>query len=109
MEKSHKPVCGNSDCTVDHKELRKFLLSYGYYEQQPRGWLKPVGFHLFVFNEEKLEWSNVFLGGTGKFDLWEKKTLSNPEDIKHFEAYTRINVSVSAEADFRTYRDFVEE
>ena len=83
--------------------LREALLAMGYTEAKPGRWLKPVGYHLFTFDEAKRTWRNYFKGGTGEIMIWESREL--PEDnalsrIKEAEAYTKINVEKSINSSF---------
>lgn len=86
------------------------LRSLSYSEVKTGIWMKPVGFHLFAFRESDSMWLNYFLAGTGEILVWESKTVE-PNDLndvgaiihclKHWEAYTRINIAASAQSEFQ--------
>ena len=86
---------------------REALLALAYREAKPGRWLKPVGFHLFSYLEERDEWVNWFMDANGKINTWESHTRAkewNGEtflaSLRSWEAYTRISTHVSEAADF---------
>ena len=88
--------------------LREALKAMGYHEARPKRWAKPVGFHLFTYSEEYGAWENWFLGADNdEPKVWARKEFGPVEEsgsfvtqIKDWEAYTRINIDVSARASF---------
>lgn len=90
---------------------REALLAMGYREALPRKWTKQFGFHLLTFSEELGEWTNWFLAGTGETLVWERKKFEAEDyagdfvrQIKHWEAYTRINIAASEGSHFEKPR-----
>lgn len=79
--------------------IRDILLSMGYHEGAPGKWLKPVGYHLFTFSEERSEWANWFKTyHTKELACWDRKKLDpefTPErfliELQEWEAYTNIS------------------
>ncbi len=80
-------------------KMREALISMCYREVKPGVWAKPVGFHLFTFEEDRNEWTNWYKAGTGEIDRYEAKEPDLEEGtaisfLKGYEAYTRTNITV---------------
>jgi len=79
--------------------IRKALQSMNYREVEPGRWLKPVGYHLFSYEENRGqlgEWTSWYKGVDGKIGRMDvrKTHFSNVflNDLKEWEAYARTNV-----------------
>ena len=51
--------------------IRECLKAMNYREALPGKWVKPWGWQLFTFSEERNEWANWFVAATGETSLWE--------------------------------------
>lgn len=74
--------------------MRKELLSMGYREAQKDKWLKPVGYHLFIFDTQTKSWSNWFQAK--ELALWNEHFFEGTEDefitfLKRSESDTKTN------------------
>lgn len=83
--------------------MREYLLSYGYVEEKPGKWIKPVGYHLLTFNESDMRWANYFMDSFGVISCWESKVIDIKymDAIRTLEAYTKFSIYPSIKADFR--------
>lgn len=90
--------------------IRETLISMGYREIEEGKWAKPVGYHLFTFEEAKSLWTNWCYGADEKIHIYESHPWlpdsayhpnhkpREPEstrfivDLKTWEAYTRISI-----------------
>lgn len=55
---------------------RKALASMGYSEGDNGQWFKPVGYHLFTYEETTRTWSNWFPGNGGSPIKWSQANLA---------------------------------
>lgn len=72
--------------------IRQSLSSMCYREVKPGKWLKPVGLHIFSYEEDKKLWSNWFKDATGKISLWQSEEIVDGDFIvclKELEAYSK--------------------
>jgi hypothetical protein len=60
-------------------DIRLALLQMAYVERKPGLWVKPVGYHLFAYVEERAEWSNHLWTARGHF-VYERHTWGVAED-----------------------------
>ena len=57
-------------------------------------WAKPVGTHLFTYEEDRQEWTNWFTNQVGERDRWEHKNYNEDTDgpfldwLSQVEAWT---------------------
>lgn len=75
--------------------IEKILTSMSYRLIQKNIWMKPIGFHLFTYNEERKEWINFFKSKEESL-IWESKIYNNPEEdfllwLKYNECYTKTD------------------
>jgi len=64
--------------------VRQFLISMGYREEKPGKWLKPIGFCLFSFEEDRSEWTNWFRSAdNGQPAIWESKKIDTTMSDRH--------------------------
>lgn len=88
--------------------VREVLLSMGYREERTGHWLKPIGHHVFTFNEEHKEWINWFKSAsTNDILTMESHVWVDMNDgeaffieLRQWEAYTNITAGDHT-ADFR--------
>lgn len=78
----------------------------GYRENQKEKWLKPVGYHLFSFEESTKNWCNWFQGRT-EILLWDQFTFEGADDefldfLKQTEANTKTNSFTEMDNNFLT-------
>jgi hypothetical protein len=89
--------------------LPEALAAMGYHELRPKVWLKPVGFQLFMFEEEKLLWTNWFRPlDDPKPAIWQTERVHL--DVGHFgellyqlkfiECYTRTDIGYQSGSQF---------
>lgn len=88
--------------------LRTSLSTMGYREVKEGVWAKPVGLHLFTYDEKKALWTNWCREVTGNVGVYETHK-PGPDEVDtdfwkilaNWEAYSRINVGEPGQADFR--------
>lgn len=95
----------------------KILTQMGYRKLKPGVWAKPVSFHLFMFEMDKMLWTNFFKSAdNSKMLIWNTETYKeddwkiNDEDppnflyfLKYTEHFTRIDVrGTDSEFEFLT-------
>lgn len=89
--------------------LKLALSAMGYRDMGAGRWAKPVGYHLFTFEMDRMQWANWFGDVSGQISVWESKLFfkENASDfeksldfLKGVEAYTRINIDASRRARF---------
>ena len=76
--------------------IREVMISMGYREVKEKRWAKPVGLHLFTFDEEGTRWTNWFYGVDNKMHIWETHEDCTQYGeflvtLKQWEAWTRIS------------------
>jgi hypothetical protein len=94
-------------------KLKIALLSMGYRCIGSHKWAKPVGFHVFTYEEDREEWTNWFFGKDQNIHRWDAKTLSDNVEkrgsyvsqLKEIEAYSKINTYASATSKFSFLTD----
>jgi len=94
------------------ENFERDLVKMGYRSLKPKIWAKPVAFHLFLFEEEKLLWTNFFKGVDGQMLIWNTETYKEKDwevdgkeefllFLKYTEQYTRIDTrNVDSEFEF---------
>jgi hypothetical protein len=97
-------------------EVRLALLAMGYRKARPSKWAKPVGYHLFTFNEEKMEWANWFRSMDGQILAYERRHFPASADydpgrhirhltplrrLKECEAWSRTDVASESGSEFQ--------
>lgn len=77
-------------------------------------WAKPVAFHLFLFEMDKMLWTNFFKAASGQMCIWNTETYVEKNwelegkssfllFLKYTEQYTRIDTrNVDSEFEFMT-------
>jgi len=84
-------------------EIKRDLLSMGYRLMKPGVWGKPFGYHLLVFEEDKMLLSNWFIGN-GETHLWNTlqchEDISLLDSIKSFEASTKVDGHSNSQSQF---------
>jgi len=97
------------------EKIEEALIKMGYRKLKSNIWAKPVAFHLFFFETDKMLWSNFFKGkDEGSICIWnteiykEKDWEINGKSpfllfLKYTEQCTKIDVrSVDSEFKFLT-------
>lgn len=87
------------------EKIEKCLIQMGYRKLKHDVWAKPVAFHLFFFEMDKMLWTNFFKGKDNAMCIWNSETYKeddwkiNDNDppnflsfLKYTEQYTRIDV-----------------
>jgi len=77
--------------------IREKILSMSYREEKPGVWAKPVGYHLFSFDETKMEWTNWFKDVRDEISVFERKSIPIQgfiEYLKMYEAFARTNCGI---------------
>lgn len=86
--------------------LRAALRSMAYSELRPGRWIKPIGFMLMVFAEETEEFGAWFNSTEGKSCLFQSHSLTKDKPvlwhIKHFECFTRTDISTESSFELPT-------
>lgn len=89
----------------DKQTIKLALLSMGYREQKPGIWLKPLGWQLFCYREDKATWYNWFRDCQNKLSLWDSHAFS--DESKHFlfslkgwETWTKHDLFCSQDSQF---------
>lgn len=86
------------------RTIREALIAMGYKEVKPKNWMKPIGYQLFSYNEEKNEWVNWFKDGNDKIAIWETKSFRRDVDtlhqIKEWETWTKTDMWIHGNSDF---------
>lgn len=82
--------------------IREALLAMGYRECAPGKWLKPVGFQLLSYSEERNELANWFghAGDPEQYLLWNTETLKPDHaqhgdylfQLKYWECFTKLGM-----------------
>lgn len=87
--------------------IRETLLAMGYREAKKGQWLKPIGYVLFSYHEEKGIWSNWFKSAVGKIERYESKIFQNEiefgsylDQLKGFECWTRTDMFIHGDSAF---------
>lgn len=88
--------------------IREALLIMGYSEAKPGHWMKPIGYQLFAYREDKNEWANYFKSAQNKIEYWntssfqsdEKRFGSYLEQLKGFECWTRTDICTNSNSQF---------
>jgi len=91
------------------------LIKMGYRQLRKDVWAKPVAFHLFLFEMDKMLWTNFFKGPKdGDFNIWNSEKYKEKDwevdgkssfllFLKYTEQYTKIDVrNVDSEFEFMT-------
>lgn len=102
---------------MKEEQIERSLMKMGYRKlSRPGVWAKPVAFCLFLFEMDKMLWTNFFKGNDNSFQIWNTETYKK-EDwevegkeeeefllfLKYTEQYTRIDVrNVDSEFEFLT-------
>jgi len=84
------------------EQIKKDLIKMGYRELKEGTWAKPVAFHLFLFELDKMLWTNFFKGAEGSILIWNTETYKEKDwevdgkqsflmFLKYTEQYTRID------------------
>lgn len=79
------------------QKIRRALSSMCYREVEPGRWLKPVGCHLFTYEEDRNEWTNWFLAyNPGTIERWSSESPSEDGgpfigQLKDWEMWTNIS------------------
>lgn len=86
----------------------------GYRQLRKGVWAKPVAFHLFFFETDKMLWTNFFKGANDTMLVWNTETYKEKDwevdgkpnfllFLKYTEQYTRIDTrNVDSEFEFMT-------
>lgn len=91
------------------RELHQALSAMGYREVSEGKWAKPVGFHLFTFNEKTDTWQNWYKCVSGSIEPYISQGIARDDALSYealvqvianFEAYTRISVGGHKPTDF---------
>ena len=92
------------------------LISIGYRELESNIWGKPVGFHLFLYDIKRREWSNHFIGKNKQSLIWETSIFNKEEEdeliesIGVVEQYTRIDMGTwEHPLNFTTQKENIEQ
>ena len=96
--------------------IHRALTSMGYRRpnasENPGKWMKPVGFHVFSYEEDRNELTNWFLSAQNTLERWHVASLypddegvrehgSLVQQIQHWEAYHgKADFAPSSAADF---------
>lgn len=96
------------------QNFEEILIKMGYRTLKKGVWAKPVAFHLFLFEMDKMLWTNFFKGNNNAMLVWNTETYKE-EDwgvdgkpnfllfLKYTEQYTRIDTrNVDSEFEFLT-------
>jgi len=97
------------------ENLERELIKMGYRQLRKDVWAKPVAFHLFLFEMDKMLWTNFFKGAKdGSFNIWNSEKYKEKDwevdgkssfllFLKYTEQYTKIDVrNVDSEFEFMT-------
>lgn len=82
----------------------KELLAMGYREVEGK-WLKPVGYHILMYDPQLKEWSNHFTSANEKIHCWNRIVFEGHEllkFIKDCEADTKTNSYSESKFEFLT-------
>lgn len=74
--------------------IRTALSQMGYRPIPPRQWVKPSGYHLFVYKEDDKEWTNWFKSATDKLCIWQ--TVSDLHTYVEGEGITSNEMKIEA-------------
>lgn len=96
------------------ENLEGELIKMGYRQLREGVWAKPVAFHLFLFEKDKMLWTNFFKGQNDTLLVWNTETYKEKDwevdgkssfllFLKYTEQYTRIDTrNVDSEFEFMT-------
>lgn len=93
---------------------REALLAMGYRECKPGVWLKPIGYHLFVYKEVSNIWQNIIKcvkdkeSADGPLQCYESQKFKDDAklsgdylfQLKYFECFTRTDFSGDQNSNF---------
>lgn len=88
--------------------IRQALLMMGYREEKSGCWMKPIGYQLFTYREDKNEWANYFKSAQDKIECWNTSSFKNDEkqfgsylaQLKGFECWTRTDICTNSNSQF---------
>jgi hypothetical protein len=99
--------------------FEEILTKMGYRQLREDVWAKPVAFHLFLFEMDKMLWTNFFKGAKdGSICVWNTETYKEKDwevdgkspfllFLKYTEQCTKIDVrNVDSEFEFLTVGEF---
>lgn len=97
------------------ENFERELIKMGYRQLRKDVWAKPVAFHLFMFETDKMLWTNFFKGANdGALCIWNSETYKEKDwevdgkssfllFLKYSEQYTKIDIrNVDSEFEFIT-------
>lgn len=92
--------------------IEKILTSMSYRLIQKNIWMKPVGFHLFTYNEERKEWINFMKKGDPPI-VWNSEIYDESKGdfllwLKYNECLTKTNYTNETSWEFLTIQEQVE-
>jgi hypothetical protein len=99
---------------MEKEKIEQGLMKMGYRTLKPGIWAKPVAFHLFLFEMDKMLWTNFFKGNNGQMLVWNTETYKQKDwevdgkdefllFLKYTEQYARIDTrNVDSEFEFMT-------
>jgi NAD-dependent SIR2 family protein deacetylase len=104
---------------MEKERIEQSLLKMGYRELKQGIWAKPVAFHLFLFEMDKMLWTNFFRGTENTMCIWNTETYKEDDYkikdsnisaflsfLKYTEQYTRIDTrNVDSEFEFFTEKE----
>lgn len=86
--------------------LREALFAMGYQEQKSGIWVKPIGYQMFCFFEQKNKWVNYFEGADNKLHIWNSKIFKTSEkdsylsQLKELECWSRTDIAANINSQF---------
>jgi len=96
------------------ENFERELIKMGYRQLRKDVWAKPVAFHLFLFEMDKMLWTNFFKGANDSMQIWNTETYIEKDwevdgkssfllFLKYTEQYTRSDTrNVDSEFEFMT-------
>ncbi|MHA2065959.1 MAG: hypothetical protein ACXABY_16430 [Candidatus Thorarchaeota archaeon] len=89
---------------MNRQKIREALSAMCYREEMPGRWCKPIGTHLFTYEEDRNEWTNWFKGRGDTIERWQSKHPTNLEtggpflgQLKDWEQWTKISCGAPSE------------
>ncbi len=101
------------------EKFEEILIKMGYRALKSGVWAKPVAFQLFLFEMDKMLWTNFFKGNDGVLCIWnsefykEKDWESDEKPsfllfLKYTEQYTRIDIrNTDSEFEFLSIAELI--
>lgn len=95
------------------KNIHKVLISMGYRKLNKSKYIKPIGYNVFTFNLDTLEFLNMFKSADDKIHVYNSEKYEKDEDvkddflqfIKHVENYSNLVDSNYSNFEFLTLED----